>query len=88
MREYKRADFGRQEPCLDAHKLAVFWGLVTTAFVLLITGAYWQQEDNNLNAIQSRALKRQADGLITYIGNRLRTYEAALRGVKGWWSPS
>jgi diguanylate cyclase (GGDEF)-like protein/PAS domain S-box-containing protein len=56
---------------------------LVTILSLAVTGVYWQAEENEVNERADHALNTAADQTVSVISQRLRSYELALRGVKG-----
>lgn len=61
----------------------LLYSLLITLLGLIVTATYWRAEEQEVNERADHALDMSADQITSVITQRLRSYELALRGVKG-----
>lgn len=64
-------------------RLPLLYALLITLLGLAVTATYWRAEEQEVDDRADHALNLAADQIASVIGQRLRSYELALRGVKG-----
>ena len=64
-------------------RLPLLYALLITLLGLIVTATYWRAEEKEVDERTDHALNLAADQIASVIGQRLRSYELALRGVKG-----
>lgn len=64
-------------------RLSVWAPVLVTTVGLLVTALYWHGEEEEAKDRAEHALHMAADQMTNVISQRLRSYELALRGVKG-----
>ncbi|MDO9159800.1 MAG: CHASE domain-containing protein, partial [Burkholderiaceae bacterium] len=64
-------------------RLPLLYALLITLLGLIVTATYWRAEEKEVDDRADHALDMAADRIASVIGQRLHSYELALRGVKG-----
>ena len=64
-------------------RLPLLYALLITLLGLIVSATYWRAEEKEVDDRANHALNLAADQIASVIGQRLRSYELALRGVKG-----
>lgn len=70
-------------PHLPRNLLPLLYALLITLLGLAVTAVYWQAEEQEVHERADQALHTSAEQVTSVIAQRMRSYELALRGVKG-----
>ena len=70
-------------PYLPRNRLPLLYALLVTLLGWAVTAVYWQSEEEEVQDRAEHAFHMSADQLAGTITQRMRSYELALRGVKG-----